>query len=143
MIAEQNAFGVWKSGEVGPVQAVFRSAKKAYCRMVTAGGAWHMAACNWKEAVGEIRAQVYRRDEGRCVACGALVTPEQMHMDERQSKGRGGEVSLANCETRCSACHIGPRGKHGDRVPKGIRTLPLITTDAYFSENEKAGSEKD
>jgi len=39
-------------------------------------------------------------------------------MDERHSKGKGGEVSVENCETRCSACHIGPRGKHGDRGPQ-------------------------
>lgn len=131
-MAEQNAFGVWKTGAAGPVQAVFRNAKKAYCwRMVTHAGSWTMAACNWKEAVGEIRKQVFARDEGRCVACGTMVTEATMHMDERHDKGKGGEVSVANCETRCSACHIGPRGKHGGRRPRSGKVA------VGFSENEK------
>lgn len=71
-------------------------------------------------AVKAIRTKVYARDEGRCVQCGERVTFQQMHMHERQSRGKGGIVSIENCETRCHDCHLGPRAlrAHGGRRPR-------------------------
>lgn len=69
------------------------------------------------QAVGEIRRQVFERDEYKCVRCGLDVVWERGYsnsgeMDERVPKGRGGEVSVENCQTLCHPCHQGPTGKH-------------------------------
>ena len=82
-------------------------------------------------AVGQIRRQVFERDDYRCVKCGKTVIwerdkPNSGELDERQARGnclqqpdgtyQSGEVSVANCQTLCKACHTGPGGKQ-DRAP--------------------------
>jgi 5-methylcytosine-specific restriction endonuclease McrA len=71
-----------------------------------------------KEAVESIRRQAFEKYEYLCRYCGATVTWATGHCDEETSKGRGGEVSIDNCQILCSSCHIGPKGKHSDRLPK-------------------------
>lgn len=68
-------------------------------------------------AVGQIRRQVFERDQFECVHCGQLVVWERGswnsgEMDERDSKGHGGEVSVENGQLLCHTCHQGPHGKH-------------------------------
>lgn len=70
-------------------------------------------------AVGSIRRQVFKRDGFTCVHCGASVTWLTGHMHEREWKGRGGEVSVANCVTLCYSCHLNdPVAGHGKRKPQ-------------------------
>jgi 5-methylcytosine-specific restriction endonuclease McrA len=66
-------------------------------------------------AVGEIRRQVVARAGGQCEHCGKRLTPGVGEMNEKIPKGRGGEVSLDNCEFLCYPCHQGKNGVHGDR----------------------------
>lgn len=70
-------------------------------------------------AVGKIRDAVLRRQRGRCLKCDGEISKVTMHLDEVKSRGRGGLISLDNCQALCSDCHIGPRGKHGlERSPR-------------------------
>ena len=67
------------------------------------------------DAVRSIRQQVYERDK-ECQRCGKPLTWKTGHMDEKISKGDGGEVSLANCWMLCFDCHEGtPTSEHGAR----------------------------
>lgn len=67
-------------------------------------------------AVSEIRNQVFDRSHGHCDDCGRLVTKVTGEMHERVAKGKGGEVSLANCVFLCYGCHQQrPDSEHGNR----------------------------
>lgn len=67
------------------------------------------------DAIRDIRQQVYKRANSCCEKCGERLTWRQMHMDERVSRGEGGEVSVDNSWVLCYDCHLGPDGEHGDR----------------------------
>lgn len=77
------------------------------------------------KAVGAIRAQVYDRATGdspaggeysECERCGRTIRWDTFEMHETIPKGKGGEVSLTNCEALCKACHqTGPDAAHRDR----------------------------
>lgn len=77
------------------------------------------------EAVCKIREQVFERATGdspaggeiiECDRCGKRITWETGEMHETLPKGKGGEVSLANCEALCRNCHTaGPDAAHADR----------------------------
>lgn len=90
-----------------------------------------MGQMGYAEAIGQIRRQVFKRDDYCCVKCGAAVVWERGQinsgeMDERQARGkcvadgnghyRSGEISVENCQTLCKKCHTGVGGKH-DRSP--------------------------
>jgi 5-methylcytosine-specific restriction endonuclease McrA len=68
--------------------------------------------------VGEIRDEIWKRQDGLCLRCGDYVTKATAHLHEVISRGKGGEVSLDNSIILCSACHIGVRGVHGNRRPQ-------------------------
>lgn len=68
-------------------------------------------------AVVHIRSRVYARAKGRCEKCNETLTPNTAHMDEKVSRGEGGNISLTNCWLLCSMCHIGPTGEHSNRLP--------------------------
>lgn len=71
-----------------------------------------------KDAVAEIRKQVFERSRGECENCSYPITANA-HMDEKISRGDGGEISLTNCQMLCARCHIiGPTSKHGNRTPQ-------------------------
>ncbi len=71
------------------------------------------------EAVGDIRTQVFNRAGWHCERCGTPLTYQTGQMDERVSKGEGGEVSLDNCWLLCHGCHQGrPDAEHGNRQPQ-------------------------
>ena len=68
--------------------------------------------------VGEIRHAVYVRQAGHCLWCDKFVTEAQAHMHEKVHRGHGGKISLENSIILCADCHIGPKGAHGNRLPK-------------------------
>ena len=68
-------------------------------------------------AVVHIRRRVYARAKGRCEKCNETLTPMTAHMDEKVSRGEGGNISLDNCWLLCSNCHTGPTGEHSNRLP--------------------------
>lgn len=106
---------VWVEKIGGQVVRIFRSQKLAFASCEDPQAMYKA------EAVGAIRRQVYDRQTGRCLWCGGEVPYEgsiwrRFHMDEKVSKGHGGEVSLENCQGLCPECHL--QQKHGDRVPQ-------------------------
>jgi 5-methylcytosine-specific restriction endonuclease McrA len=86
---------------------------------VVAKSRWNgiILTCKKVLTTEEIRRIVFERDEYHCVKCGELVTFETGHMDEIIPRGKGGKVSVENCQVLCARCHIGPGGKH-DRRPR-------------------------
>jgi len=75
-------------------------------------------------AVKQIREQVYRRahrfngglPSAFCERCGRSISWTTMEMHETVPKGKGGEVSLENCEALCHQCHTGSSDSaHGNR----------------------------
>lgn len=78
------------------------------------------------EAVGSIRQEVFERCGvedftnllyyHECERCGRRITWDTFEMNEKQFKGKGGEVSVKNCEALCYDCHQGrPDSVHGNR----------------------------
>ena len=90
---------------------IFKNTKAA--AEAEAAGAYPFLG-NRAEAIEQIRRQVFERDAFICIHCGKVVTWEIGEMHERIWKGRGGEVSVENCETRCHACNM----LEHDRNPK-------------------------
>jgi hypothetical protein len=70
-----------------------------------------------KDAVESIRKQVSNRAKYLCERCGERIGWGSGHMDEKISKGDGGEVSVFNCWWLCYDCHIGDNGysEHSER----------------------------
>ena len=67
------------------------------------------------DAVRSIRQQVYERDK-ECQRCGKPLTWATGHLDEKVSRGEGGEISLDNCWMLCARCHIlSPTSEHSNR----------------------------
>lgn len=63
-----------------------------------------------KDAVESVRRQVFERAKKSCEDCGKPVTWSQLHLHEKHSRGRGGEISLDNCMALCYLCHNGSAG---------------------------------
>lgn len=108
---------------------IFRS-KKAAAFSIVLNEACIVTEREHALAVGQIRRQVFTRDEFTCVKCGQELTWATAEMDERQARGRcekveggyqSGEVSVENCQTYCRSCHTsGPNAKH-KRAPSFSR----------------------
>jgi hypothetical protein len=109
----------------GPIR-IFRTEHAA-----SQSQAWDLGmvkAWNRARATEAIRRRVFYRDGWLCVHCGNSITWETGHLHERQHRGeileisenewQGGEVSLANSETRCYHCHIVDPTGHGKRAPQ-------------------------
>ena len=111
-------------GSHGLAVRIFRKERQA--RQHPAWGTSVIRQFSRKEATFQIRKQVFARDCYSCVKCGRALQWSTMEMHEKQPRGTilktesgysGGEVSVANGETRCHTCHTGPGGAH-DRNPR-------------------------
>lgn len=69
-------------------------------------------------AVSSVRHQIWLRCGGECELCASSVNESSGHMHERQHRGKGGEISLANSVFICPMCH---RFAHRDRNTKFMR----------------------
>jgi 5-methylcytosine-specific restriction endonuclease McrA len=58
-----------------------------------------------KDAVAEIRREVFKLAEGFCKYCGKYVPWESGHMHEQIHRGEGGEISIYNSTWACYNCH--------------------------------------
>lgn len=65
--------------------------------------------------VGEIRREIYKRQNGTCIRCPTLITWGTLHLHERIKRSKGGKISLENSEGLCYPCHLGARGVHPER----------------------------
>jgi 5-methylcytosine-specific restriction endonuclease McrA len=92
---------------------IFRTEKAAIAAILNGCRVREMAR---SIAVGLIRAQVILRADELCERCGTVLTEDTGEMHETLPKGKGGEVSLANCEWLCHRCHQGDKDSaHGNR----------------------------
>jgi 5-methylcytosine-specific restriction endonuclease McrA len=75
------------------------------------------------DAVGSIRQQLWERSKGFCEWCGSIITQKSAHMHEVKSRGKGGDISLANSVIICYTCHFNSRieGTHKKRKPQFTR----------------------
>ena len=55
-----------------------------------------------------MRAQVWRRDDGRCVQCGSR---ENLHIDHIVPVSRGGATSVSNLQVLCQSCNLSKGAK--------------------------------
>jgi 5-methylcytosine-specific restriction endonuclease McrA len=69
---------------------------------------------NRKEAIHQIRKQVFDMYKQECIYCGEYLTFQTMHMHERLPRGKGGEISIYNSVPACYNCHM----RQHDRQPK-------------------------
>lgn len=89
---------------------IFRTKKAA----VAAGVVFFDWPKRW--AVEAIRKQVIARASSACDRCGTIVSDNVGEMHETLPRGKGGEVSLDNCEWLCHDCHQGKTDSaHGNR----------------------------
>lgn len=99
--------------EHGRVVRIFKTGKDAARFHLPVGHTF--SETDRTEAVREIRRQVFERQDYLCRHCPNLITWAAGEMNEIVPKGRGGEVSLDNCEALCHDCHQGRTGVHGNR----------------------------
>lgn len=69
-----------------------------------------------KDEISYIRKELFTRQKGLCLWCGARLTSKMAHMHERLFRGKGGKISLDNSIILCYSCHM--NDAHGDRKPK-------------------------
>jgi 5-methylcytosine-specific restriction endonuclease McrA len=105
---------VWVEKIDGKIVKLFRNQGAAAISKAADEG--RVAETSRKDAVGEIRKQVFERSGGECEYCGKIVTYQTGHMHEVVPKGKGGDVSLYNCVFICYSCHLGsPNAAHANR----------------------------
>jgi 5-methylcytosine-specific restriction endonuclease McrA len=59
-----------------------------------------------REIWAQLRRQVWERDGGCCVRCGATLLIDVAHIDHRIPLSRGGTNALDNLRTLCRRCHV-------------------------------------
>lgn len=152
---------VWvEVGPTGLAIEIFRNKKMAALRAITHQGLGPepvIVEMEYAQAVGEIRRQVFERDDYTCVKCGCFVVwerhkPNSGELDERQARGKcekgddgayhSGAVSVANCQTLCKKCHTGPGGKQ-DRSPSFTKTPGLSPVQVLNKEIQVASAALD
>jgi len=70
----------------------------------------------YRQAVKEIRHQLFIRSGGYCELCGDIVLESSGHMHEQTHRGQpGGEISLENSVFVCAKTH---KLEHADRNPR-------------------------
>ncbi len=74
---------------------------------------WHIHEMDRRQAVQQIRLQVWQRADGECEDCGQSITVQAFHMHEGRHRGQGGEISLDNSHCLCYTCHFDI--EHGNR----------------------------
>ena len=109
-------------GDNGLPVRIFRRDKK-YLTIPLDRWIWMTKA----DATGLIRLQVFERAGGKveggetlvpgnCEKCERPIWWETFENHEKVFRGRGGEVSLENCQALCPSCHQwGPNAIHQDR----------------------------
>jgi hypothetical protein len=104
---------VWcEVGLDGRAVRIFKNRRAAVECSIPLGGAYLLRA----SAVSDIRRQIWERDKKKCVHCGNTVPYGVFEMHERVWRGRGGEVSVENGVTLCSADHQNDKvAGHGTR----------------------------
>lgn len=68
-----------------------------------------------KEAVEDVRKQVFEASGGECRNCGRVIS-WSFHMHEVLPRGNSGEISVLNSVALCADCHL--NGEHGKRAPQ-------------------------
>jgi hypothetical protein len=109
------------------ILGVFRTQKQAWTFANGADCECIVKECSWANGVERIRRIVFERDERRCVACTQILTWNTMHCHERVHRGKGGPVSVDNCEARCYHCHLNVA--HGNRRVQSGRKSRAIAID--------------
>jgi 5-methylcytosine-specific restriction endonuclease McrA len=74
------------------------------------------------------RQDVFARDDYRCVYCGEVFEPGELTVDHVQPRLRGGDGSLGNVVTACSACNT---RKGHRRIAEFLRDEPA-SRDNFF-----------
>ena len=90
---------------------------------------------DYRQAVKEIRHQLFVRSEGYCELCGDIVLESSGHLHEQQHRGKGGEISLANSVFVCAKTH---HRAHADRNPRFSSLKPPLS-GGFVTENIKDG----
>ena len=65
----------------------------------------------WEKVRGDVRPsirwKILKRDNFRCVLCGADATDRKLHIDHITSVSEGGDSKMKNLRVLCSYCNIG------------------------------------
>lgn len=77
-----------------------------------------------------LRWQVLNRDSFTCQYCGRNAPDVVLHVDHKEAQANGGEDSLENLITACSACNIG----------KNLRPLGIPLVVLPLGHNRKRSS---
>lgn len=75
-----------------------------------------------------IRPIIWKRDGGRCVKCGMVISLEKCHIDHIIS-GIKGSNKLSNLRTLCPKCHVLRSDNHHRGMIKSAIRKNLITAD--------------
>jgi len=71
----------------------------------------HLNGLMWEKVRGDVkpstRWKVLKRDNFRCVLCGADATDRKLHIDHKIPVCLGGESKIDNLRVLCDACNIG------------------------------------
>ncbi len=110
-VAMPKSIDCWVEAKDRRVVRIFKNTKAA---MVASVDGVLPFFGNREEAIEQIRWQVFERDNWTCVHCGRKMSWYVGELDEKISRGQGGEISVENGQTLCHVCHV---EKHG-RVPK-------------------------
>ena len=64
-----------------------------------------------------LRHEVFKRDNYRCLECGATNKEVRLHLDHIKPVSKGGDNDLSNLQTLCAECNM---GKKDDEWKAGI-----------------------
>lgn len=65
-----------------------------------------------KSIPGVLRHEVFKRDDYRCVECGATNKETTLHIDHIMPLSNGGTDELDNLQTLCETCNLAKSNRH-------------------------------
>jgi len=87
----------------------------------------HLNKLMWDKIRGDIkpsvRWKILKRDNFRCVLCGADATDRKLHIDHIDPVSLGGKSNPKNLRVLCDACNI---GRNTDLILNNVDIAPLV-----------------
>ncbi len=76
----------------------------------------------------EVRKELYRRQQGRCVYCGSRQRMDLMDIDHRTPLARGGSNDRRNLQLLCRTCNLRKRTKTDREFRQAYRSAGVSQT---------------
>ena len=90
--------------------------------------------------MSDFKRKVFEKLKGRCAYCGNDITIDNMTVDHKKPKSKGGSLSFSNCVPSCKRCNeLKADGNIEDMKKKIEKTIKSLSKNKDFQILKKYG----